>query len=206
MPKERAPRRRETAKADARRLEITNAAAQLFAERGVDRVSMDDIANEVGLAKPSLYHYFPAKEIILYAIQRAVMVPLLEQIEARVASSDSVEEKLFGIFQDAFESMDTHPGHVRVFFENIRLLDDEHRSSIRADQRRYEALVAEIIQQGIEQGAFRKADTHTTTFAFLSLINWAYHWYRKDGPLTHQELAKQFFEIYLHGVRLPAAT
>jgi len=202
MAKERVVRRRESAKANARRLEIQNAAAALFAQRGVDRVSMDDIANEVGLAKPSLYHYFPSKEIILFAIQSTVMKPLLEQIEARAASGDSTEEKLLGIFRDAFDSMDLHPGHVRVFFENIRLLDDEHRASIRADQRRYEALVIEIIQQGIDQGVLRQTDTHTAAFAFLGMINWAYHWYRKDGPLSHQELAEQFFEIYLGGVRV----
>jgi len=54
-----------TPRAGGRRAEIVEIAARLFDRHGYHSTSMDDIAEAVGLRKPSLYHYFKSKDQIL---------------------------------------------------------------------------------------------------------------------------------------------
>lgn len=68
------------------------AATRLFGERGVERVSMGAIANEVGLARSSLYRYFPKKSSILVRWFEQSMGPLLaESIEIAGSTDDRAE-------------------------------------------------------------------------------------------------------------------
>ncbi|HEY7527265.1 MAG TPA: helix-turn-helix domain-containing protein [Candidatus Limnocylindria bacterium] len=58
---------RERKKADSRRT-LIDAAAKLFAERGVEATTMDDIARAAGMSRTSVFNYFGYKEMILCEI------------------------------------------------------------------------------------------------------------------------------------------
>ena len=64
---------------DRRRAEVVLGAARVFAERGYDQTSVPELAEALGLAAGSLYHYFGSKEQLLRAICDQLMDPLLEQ-------------------------------------------------------------------------------------------------------------------------------
>lgn len=87
--------------AEERKNEILDVAEQLFAEKGFDNASTNDIINKIGIARGTLYHHFASKEEILDAmvermtsqsISRAAAViadksiPLLERLSAAVIS------------------------------------------------------------------------------------------------------------------------
>ena len=65
---------------------VIDAASRLFAERGVSQVSLATIASEVGLARNSLYRYFPDKGHILAAWFRAELAPL--QVASTAIATD----------------------------------------------------------------------------------------------------------------------
>ncbi|MBQ6503422.1 MAG: TetR/AcrR family transcriptional regulator [Flexilinea sp.] len=54
--------------AEKRKSEILDVAEQLFAEKGFDNASTNDIINRIGIARGTLYHHFKSKEEILDAI------------------------------------------------------------------------------------------------------------------------------------------
>ena len=64
---------------DRRQAEVVLAAARVFAERGYDQTSVPQLADQLGLASGSLYHYFGGKEALLIAICNEIMDPLLER-------------------------------------------------------------------------------------------------------------------------------
>jgi len=66
---------------------VITAASRLFAERGVSQVSLATIASEVGLARNSLYRYFPDKGHILAAWFRAELAPL-QAASTAIATED----------------------------------------------------------------------------------------------------------------------
>jgi AcrR family transcriptional regulator len=186
--------------AEGRRSEITTTAARLFNEFGVDRVSMDDVAKAVGLAKPTLYHYFPSKEQILYTIHKDLFEVILSALEERLATGAPPDEQLLGVFLDMFESMDTHPGHTRVFFEHFRKLGAEYRAAVRKEQRRYERLVQGIVEDGIAQGYFRAVDPRLASLALFGMANWSHQWYSPKGRHRPRQLAEQFYDFFVQGI------
>ena len=69
--------------ADARRAEVITLAADLFDRHGYASVSMEQIAAAAGMAKPTLYHYFRAKDEILRGIHETFIDVLLERQDER---------------------------------------------------------------------------------------------------------------------------
>ena len=55
-------------KASERRSDIISAARHLFRAKGYDKTTMQDVIQRLGIAKGTIYHYFPSKEVLLEAV------------------------------------------------------------------------------------------------------------------------------------------
>ena len=73
---------------------ILAAARRRFAYYGFSKVTMDEIASDVGLAKPSLYYYFQTKEVLFRAVIAHEQAKFVSDIEAFLSRSASAGEKL----------------------------------------------------------------------------------------------------------------
>jgi AcrR family transcriptional regulator len=183
-----------------RRQQIITLAASLFDQGGYASTTMDDIAREVGVAKPTLYHYFPSKDDILHAIHEEFIDLLISRHEARAGTGLRPEQLLLEAMADILELMETHRGHVRVFFEHHRELPAEARGPIRVKRDRYEQIVEGLIGEGIKLGVFRHTDPHLATLATFGMCNWAYQWYRPGGALRSREIAYRFWNYLVYGL------
>lgn len=183
-----------------RRQQIIARAAGLFDQSGYSHASMDDIAREVGVAKPTLYHYFQSKDDILHAIHEEFIDLLIERHEARSDTGLRPEQLLLEAMADILELMQTHRGHVRVFFEHHRELPTEARESVKVKRDHYEKTVEDLIAQGIENGVIRETDVHLAALATFGMCNWAYQWFRESGRLRSREVAYQFWNYIIYGL------
>ena len=82
------------AKAVAKEEKILEAARKRFAYFGFPKVTMDEIAADVGLAKPSLYYYYPTKESLFRAVIASEQTRFLGNLEALLARETSAQAKL----------------------------------------------------------------------------------------------------------------
>lgn len=189
--------------ADARRAEVITLAAGLFDRFGYANVSMEQIAAAAGIAKPTLYHYFRGKDEILLGIHETFIDVLLERQEERVRLGLAPADLLLGAMTDIFGLMETHRGHVRVFFEHHRELPDAARQEIRVKRDRYEQLVRTAVREGIGAGTFRDVDPDLSALAIFGVCNWAYQWWRPgsgtDAPLTAQKM----WDLIIRGLMAP---
>lgn len=190
----------EEPRADARRRDIVSTAAQLFETEGYATTSMERIARAVGLAKPSLYHYFASKDDILFAIHEEFINLLIDRKAQRASAQLSPAQELLEVFGDVFDLMDSHRGHVRVFFEHYRELPESQQEVIREKRDAYERSVEADVAAGIESGEFRPVQPHLVTFALFGMSNWSYQWYRSNGPLTARQIAVQFWDYLVRGI------
>ena len=71
---------------DRRQQRVVDEAARVFAERGYDRTTMQELGDALGIAAGGLYHYIGSKEQLLIRICDQLMEPLLEQARALVAA------------------------------------------------------------------------------------------------------------------------
>jgi AcrR family transcriptional regulator len=189
--------------ADGRRAEVITLAAGLFDRRGYANVSMEQIAAAAGIAKPTLYHYFRAKDEILRGIHETFIDVLLERQDERRRLGLAPADLLLGAMTDIFGLMETHRGHVRVFFEHHRELPDEARNEIRVKRDRYEQLIRDAVTEGIRTGEFRDVDPETATLAVFGICNWAYQWWRPGGTADPALTAQKMWDLLIRGLSTP---
>lgn len=185
---------------DQRREQIISVAAVLFDQSGFALTTMDDIAKAIGIAKPTLYHYFTSKHEILHAIHEEFIDILIERHEHRSQTRLRPDQLLLEAMADILEIMETHRGHVRVFFEHHRELPPEARASVREKRDRYEAIVEELFVAGVADSSFREVDRRMATLATFGMCNWAYQWYRPGQSPRPRELAYQFWNFLMFGI------
>jgi AcrR family transcriptional regulator len=179
---------------------IVDGAAELFDQRGYERVSMEDIAAAVGVRKPTLYHYVHGKDEILALIHREFMSLVTSRADSRRALPLSAGQELLELMADILELMHTHRGHVRAFFEHQWELPENVRAAVRQERDGYEAMVEAVVRRGVEAGEFRQVDVRLATLAMFGMCNWAYKWYRHDGPLRTREIAYTFWDMLMCGM------
>jgi TetR/AcrR family transcriptional regulator, cholesterol catabolism regulator len=188
-----------------RRQQIVDRAAELFDTVGYASATMEDIAHSVGIAKTTLYHYFTSKDEILFSIHEEFIDPLIRRHDDRLAAGMRAEPLLIEIMADILELMETHRGHVRVFFEHHRELPQEQQATIRVKRDRYEQMVQDVFRQGIAEGSIKDVDPQLAAFALFGMCNWAYQWFRAGGRLRARDVATQFYGFLINGVGVPSA-
>ncbi len=187
---------------DEKRLEIIQACANLFDKVGYHHATMQMLADEVGLGKPTLYHYFRSKTAILYEMHQLHMDALLGGLKAHIEAKLPASEALKRACADILRQIAEHPGYVRAFMDYYNDLDSDMRKKIRQRRQEYFVSICEIIQQGIGGGEFVKCDIELTAYAFLGMCNWAYKWYPpmcKNRP--PEQTAQALCSVFIDGIR-----
>jgi AcrR family transcriptional regulator len=102
-----------------RQREILVAAYAVFAERGFEAASMEDIARRAGVAKGTLYLYYPSKEAIYRATLREGLAELMELLRERVAAAKTVREKLRAFIETKLSFAESHREFLRICDEAV---------------------------------------------------------------------------------------
>lgn len=185
---------------DDRKKQIVAVTASVFDQQGFANTTMDSIASEIGIAKATLYYYFPSKDDLLLAIHEEFIELLHERHAQRASAGMRPEQLLLEAMADILELMETHHGHVRVFFEHHRDLPPEARARVRARRDAYEQIVSQLIEDATTDGTFRESNPLLSTMATFGMCNWAYQWYRPTGGMRPREVAYQFWSLLMYGL------
>lgn len=198
-----AKRKARTEAHDEKRTEIIAHCATLFDKVGYHKASMQMLADEVGLGKPTLYHYFPSKHAILYAIHDAHMTALLDGLNHNAQDDSDPAALLQSACVDILRQIAEHPGYVRAFMDHYGDLEGRMRAKIRDRRQEYFDRVRAIILYGMESGAFRRNDPTLTTYGFFGMCNWAYKWYPPmAAERTPEDVAKALCRPFFDGLRV----
>lgn len=194
--------RQTTAAHDEKRLEIIGCCATLFDRVGFHGTSMQMLADEVGLGKPTLYHYFASKNDILYEMHQMHIDALIHGLEADIESAGTEPAELLEkACAQTLRGIAKHPGYVRAFMDHYTELEGKQRTEMRKRRTEYFERITSIISNGITSGKFRKVDIELATLAFVGMCNWAYKWYPKRADKNPPEkMAKALCGIFLGGL------
>jgi TetR/AcrR family transcriptional regulator len=191
------PRVRE--KRRRRRAEILRAALRAFGERGYHATTLDQIAEQLGVQKTALYHYFPDKEAILYACHRESLAEVQRHLKEARAHEASVVGRLGHVIREHVRVMiDTLEGSPLAF--EVLALSPEHQEKVVAARDRYERALRALIDEGVKKGELRPVDPKVAVFVILGAINWIARWYHRDGHFDAQELGAEFADYLVGGL------
>lgn len=148
---------------------ILRLAEQLYYRGGYAGISLQHLADDLGLTKAALFHHFRSKQDLFFAMLLAMVEQRSERIEAAIASAADTRGRLRAILRAMSEC---------PFFDPMKFLTDE-RGKLRLEQRREMEIVfahgiqepiARVLREGIAGGALRPHRTELAVMLFLNLL------------------------------------
>lgn len=176
---------------------IVEAATSIFHRKGFKAATLDEVAKELNLTKAALYNYVPSKGKLLSLIYNQAFEKIFHRIYEISALPVSPEEKLRQIIRDHICNIITdNIAMFSVFFAEENQLPSKDFQKIRAEKKKYTRLIMQIIEEGIETGAFKPVDPMLQAYAILGMCNWIYKWYKPDREVfTPEQIADQFLAL-----------
>jgi AcrR family transcriptional regulator len=183
---------------DRRQAQVVLDAARVFAARGYDQTSVPQLADELGIAAGSLYHYFGGKEQLLIAICDQLMEPLLIQARDLLAEDRPAEDQLRAIVRAWVGHVVAHRDHMLVFQQERHVIDHgEQWAHVRDARKQFERLVEGVLRRIQDDGTARLADARLTLSALLGMVNHTAQWYRPRGRLDAAAIADGYVDLIL---------
>jgi TetR/AcrR family transcriptional regulator, cholesterol catabolism regulator len=187
--------------ADRRSL-VLRAAADSFARLGYRGTSLNHICEGAGIAKPTIYHYFPSKAAILYQVMHDYEEALINAAEVPERRRLSPPERLLELMKDIVVGLDSHRGQVRCFYENaFEFLPPPQRDRIIAMRERYKQHLDYLLIAGRDAGLFVFDDVRMVRLAIFAMCSWPFTWYRPGGQVTTDQIATDAWNLVMSGIR-----
>jgi AcrR family transcriptional regulator len=103
---------------DQRRIQLLDAASEVFASKGYHAAAMDDIADAAGVSKPVLYQHFPSKLDLYLALLDQSCERLAEVVEEALASTEDNADRVIATVAAFYEFVSSESGDFRFIFES----------------------------------------------------------------------------------------
>lgn len=181
---------------------ILESAAAVFAEQGMEKASMSLVANSAGVSKSLLYHYYPAKDALIFAIIQSHLEDLDAAVEAADDPKASPEDRLHALVRVTLENYRDADNEHKVQLNASVALNDDQRDEIRAIERRivrrFSAILREI-NPSLDDA--ERPLLMPVTMSLFGMMNWAYMWFREGGPITRDDYADIATTLVLEGIK-----
>jgi len=191
---------------EARR-HILEVARELFLERGLKGVSMDEVAGAAGIKKANLFHYYPSKECLELAVLEQAAGEMKEQVEAQLSASgrDPVGA-VASMFEQAGRGMRERRCRGGCFLGNLAQEASDHNETIRVRVSEFLCYwtdqLASFLDRGRASGYFRpELEPRTAAEAILALFEGALLFSKASRRPDPVESSKRMAMAYLEGFR-----
>lgn len=181
---------------------ILDYAAKVLATMGVDKASMSQIAAQAQVSKALLYHYYPSKDALIFAIINAH----LQELDAALEKGDDPGLK--------------GPARLRllvgIVLENYRGADDRHKVQLNASSALTEEqklAITEVERRIVRRFAAVLRDISPrldskerpllmpVTMSLFGMMNWMYMWFKDGGRVSREDYAEVATTMILEGIK-----
>jgi AcrR family transcriptional regulator/DNA-binding XRE family transcriptional regulator len=206
-PAEPTPPRRPVAPADWRDYApidfdpVLRAALDEFLAIGYHGATVRGIAARCGLSVSGIYHYYASKQHMLVTILDLTMTELLARARsAQAEGRDPVER--FSLLVEHLALFHTHRRELgSVGASEMRSLDAENRAKIAEQRTLQQRMVDREVEHAVRLGRFRADHPHETARAVVTMCTALPTWWRPLGPLSAEQIARQYVGIALDVMR-----
>jgi AcrR family transcriptional regulator len=181
---------------------LLRVATRLFARHGFEGTSVQDIVDAAGVTKGAMYHYYGSKDDLLYEVYHQLLTMQMSHLTDIAKGSGTPEERLRAAAIDVVESSLASLDDMIVFFRSLHMLPDDRQTQVRAERRAYHDVFRGLVEEGMAAGVFRtEVSADIIVHFFLSAVNQIGSWFHPEGALTARQVAEQYAELLLGGLR-----
>lgn len=192
-----------TSETNSRRDDLIRVAARLFSRRGFAGTSMATIAEETGIQKASLYHWFASKEDLLFQVLSGAVDALVVDARA-VALNPSLDfaTKLRQMVALHANYTVSHRDVMLVFYGEAKWLTGERGRQIRDVRRSYHQIYVDLFREARASGAIVVEEKVVPVYinSLFAMANELSQWYRDEGPFSPTEVGNLMSGLVLGAV------
>jgi AcrR family transcriptional regulator len=184
-----------TPRPDNRRVQLLDAAARLFCQRGFHATSMRDIAKSADMLSGSIYYHFDSKQEMLLAVYAEGARRIGELVDAAVARESDPWKRLEAASAAHLNALSIiHRDYAQVMIRTLPQEGDGIWAQLRDIRRAYEARFRELIDA---LPLPPEVDRHYLRLMLIGALNWSHVWYKPGGD--RPEVVAQAFIQTLRG-------
>lgn len=186
----------------SRRDELLKLAATMFADRGLKSTTVRDIADSAGILSGSLYHHFKSKEQMVEEVLKDFLDWLFQRYQEIVATESTPLDRVKGLFMASFEAIEHRHAQVVIYQDEAKRLSALPQFAFVDDRNREQRKMwVDLLHEGIADGSFRPDLDVDLVYRFIRDTTWvSVRWYQPGGPLTAEEVGRQYLAIVLGGI------
>lgn len=187
-----------TDKARDRLVTITESAARIFAEKGYDASTVEDIADACGILKGSLYYYLSTKEDLLFALVTRINEEAIDIVNSTLSRGVNPLLMLRSFARDYTVYNAVNAVAVTVYYRNWQQLSPDRREIVREQRAKITKFLINLITEAQDSGLLApgiKADL--ATYFFFGASNWVYTWFPGPRGYTSEEVAEEFADQWI---------
>jgi len=174
--------------------ELLDAVERVLRTGGMEAVSIERIAAEVGVSRATLYRSVSSKEELLSRVFLRMTDKLtMDVLIAAAADGRSAQERLNAMIRLHVDAAITMRGYVFVLFGREWLTPQVYEHW-RRWTRRYEQIWADVIRSAADEGALTVKDPATATRLVIGMLMWVSRWYR-PSLVTAEDLADEAIRL-----------
>jgi AcrR family transcriptional regulator len=177
---------------------LSQQAARLFAQRGYNGTSIDDLAKAVGIQKGSIYSHIDSKEELLAQVCFAgakAFHGCLDTVPETEPALERIRLALAAHLWVVWGQLDI----ATVWLNEWRYLGSNALGEFLKERHRYELRIQQLFEKARSEGALRDdLDVGYATLMFLSVGNWAYTWLKAESDV--KSCADTFAGLLLEGM------
>ena len=189
---------------DERTSQIITAAEDVFTKKGFAEARMDDIAEETGLSKGTLYNYFKSKDDLIIAILDRIFQREFRAFEQNDLSTKGATETIDLFVDTVAKDIKLMLRLMPVAYEFLALAfrNKTVQKALKVYVNRYMDILVPIIQSGIDSGEFKQVDAQEVAIAMGAILEgtiliWVY-----DKSLVTPEVnIRSGIKLFLEGVK-----
>lgn len=180
---------------EAKRRQILDVAAELFAEKGFAGGTTRDIAQRVGLTQPAIYYYVGSKDDLMSMLAAGVDEAFYGKVEAAIESTTEPIERMRAVIHAFVDAMNLHHGVIGLRFTESRLLPKPVAATLEEDERRFVRLFEGAVRDAMAAGALASdRPPHVVSLGILGMLSWMFRWYSPEA-FDPTEVADTFCDL-----------
>ena len=180
-------------------------ARQLFARKGVENTTMNDIASSAAKGPRTIYTYFKSKRDIFNAVvenETDLLLKSLRMVLARPMSASEKFEQYIRVHFEVMREIVSRNGSLRAgFFLDLRKVDKARRIISRKEV----AILREILEEGVASGEFSIDDTQERAVVITHAVYGLDVAYIRDSlvdkGVDKEQLVDSITQLFLNGIR-----
>ena len=185
-----------------RELQMLDSAHALFAERGFAAVTMDDVAEAVGVTKPLLYSYWGNKEQLFLACLDRSAEALFDRLLTAVHEADEPAEAVGNAVHVFFAFVDEERAAWHVIFDPTSPMEGQIAEKVAMHRARLAGLIADAFLEMVPRRHRERVRTEVEgrSHAVLGAAEALARWWLRTGAVSAAEAADLLIETVVPGL------